>query len=471
MTQDNPFVQFLKTYKNNPTLFCEKILGITPDEWQNELMNAIVKGERKISVRSAHGVGKSSVASWIMIHTLLTHLDCKIICTAPTSSQLFDALFAEVKKWCNEMPESLQHLIDIKSDRIELISRKSEAFISARTSRKEQPEALAGIHSTGKVILIADEASGIDEAVFESASGSMSGHNVHSLLLGNPTRNTGLFYDTHHKLKGTWKTFHISAFDSARVSKEFIEEMAMRYGEDSSAYKVRVLGEFAEEQDDGIIPLELVDAAINREIETEKGLVDVTWALDVARHGSDSSVLVKKRGSQITDIKTWKKLDLMELSGRVMAEYDSLEPENRPLELYVDAIGMGYGVVDSLNAIGRIANVVPINVAESPSQKETYVNLRSELWFKFKNYLEDRMCKIPNNEYMIGELISPKYKFTAAGKIQVESKDQIKKRLGRSPDIADALVLLMAGDAIASRSSGYKRDWQQPLVRNIKGVV
>ena len=81
------------------------------------------------------------------------------------------------------------------------------------------------------------------------------------------------------------------------------------------------------------IPLELVDAAINREIETEKGLVDVTWALDVARHGSDSSVLVKKRGSQITDIKTWKKLDLMELSGRVMAEYDSLEPENRPLEL------------------------------------------------------------------------------------------------------------------------------------------
>ena len=174
MTQDNPFVQFLKTYKNNPTLFCEKILGITPDELQNELMNAIVEGERKISVRSAHGVGKSSVASWIMIHTLLTHLDCKIICTAPTSSQLFDALFAEVKKWCNEMPESLQHLIDIKSDRIELISRKSEAFISARTSRKEQPEALAGIHSTGKVILIADEASGIDEAVFESASGSMS---------------------------------------------------------------------------------------------------------------------------------------------------------------------------------------------------------------------------------------------------------------------------------------------------------
>ena len=236
------------------------------------------------------------------------------------------------------MPESLQHLIDIKSDRIELISRKSEAFISARTSRKEQPEALAGIHSTGKVILIADEASGIDEAVFESASGSMSGHNVHTLLLGNPTRNTGLFYDTHHKLKGTWKTFHISAFDSARVSKEFIEEMAMRYGEDSSAYKVRVLGEFAEEQDDSIIPLELVDAAINREIETEKGLIDVTWALDVARHGSDSSVLVKKRGNTITDIKTWKKLDLMELSGRIMAEYDSLEPENRPLELYLSLI-------------------------------------------------------------------------------------------------------------------------------------
>tara|TARA_R100001230_G_C5688170_1_gene199136 strand:+ start:1848 stop:3260 length:1413 start_codon:yes stop_codon:yes gene_type:complete len=470
MNQQNPFVDFIKTYKKEPTLFCENVLGISPDKWQSELMEAIVSGERKVSVRSAHGVGKSSVASWILIHTLLTHLDCKLIVTAPTSGQLFDALFAELKKWIGEMPQALQDLVDVKSDRIVLKSRSAEAFISARTSRKEQPEALAGVHSQGKVILLCDEASGIPEEVFESAAGSMSGHNVHTILLGNPTRNSGLFYDTHHKLKGAWKTFHISAFDSDRVSDEFVEEMAMRYGEESSAYKVRVLGEFAEETDDTIIPLELVDSAIQREIPNDHGVSDIIWALDVARHGADSSVLVKKQGNIITDIKTWKRLDLMELSGRVQAEFDTTEPENRPMEVYIDVIGMGYGVLDSLNAIGRL-NAVGINVAESPSQKETYMNLRSELWFKFRSFLEGKMCKLPANEYMIADLISVKYKFTAGGKIQVESKDQIKKRIGRSPDVADALVLLMAGDAIASRSGSYARDWKQPLVRDIKGVV
>jgi hypothetical protein len=470
MNQANPFIDFIKTYKKEPALFCKNILGIEPDEWQADLMQAIVDGERKISVRSAHGVGKSSVASWVLIHTLLTHLDCKLIVTAPTTGQLFDALFAELKKWIREMPEALQELLEIKSDRIVLKSRSAEAFISARTSRKEQPEALAGVHSQGKVILLVDEASGVPEEVFEAASGSMAGMNVHTILLGNPTRNSGLFYDSHHKLKGAWKTFHISAMDSDRVSKEFIEEMAMRYGEESSAYKVRVLGEFAEESDDTIISLELVDAAIQREIPNDHNISDVYWALDVARHGADSSVLVKKRGNVITEIKSWKRLDLMELSGRVQAEFDTTEPEHRPVEVFIDAIGMGYGVLDSINQIGRI-NAVGINVAESPSQKETYMNLRSELWFKFKSFLENKMCQLPNNEYMIADLISVKYKFTSSGKIQVEPKDQIKRRLGRSPDVADALVLLMAGDAIASRSGSYLRDWKQPMLREIKGIV
>jgi phage FluMu gp28-like protein len=160
----------------------------------------------------------------------------------------------------------------------------------------------------------------------------------------------------------------------------------------------------------------------------------------------------------------------MELTGRVQAEFDTTEPENRPVEVYVDAIGMGYGVLDALNNIGRMS-AVGINVAESPSQKETYMNLRSELWFKFKNFLESKMCKLPRHELMIADLVSVKYKFTASGRIQVESKEQIKKRIGRSPDYADAMVLLMAGDAVASRAGSYMRDWKQPLTRDIKGVV
>jgi hypothetical protein len=466
----NPFIEFLNKYKNDPVLFCQNVLGVEPDDWQKELMIAIADGERKISVRSAHGVGKSSVASWIMLHTLLTNYDCKVIVTAPTSSQLFDALFAELSRWIKEMPQSLQDLVDVKSDRVVLKARPNEVFISARTSRRETPEALAGVHSTGKVMLVVDEASGVPEEVFESAAGSMSGDNVHTILLGNPTRNSGLFYDTHHRLSGSWHTFHISAYDSPRVSKEFIEEMAMRYGEDSPAFSVRVKGDFAEESDDGVISLDLIESAVNRDVPMDNSH-DTYWALDVARHGSDSSVLVKRRGNVIFDIKTFKKLNLMELTGRVMAEFDSVEPHNRPIEIYIDAIGLGYGVIDAINEIGRLS-AVAINVAESASMSGTYMNLRAELWFKFKAFLEEGLCKLPKHETMTADLLSAKYKFTAAGKIQLESKEQTKKRLGRSPDVADALVLLMAGDLVAvKRSSSWQRNWKEPLIRSVKGVV
>jgi hypothetical protein len=466
----NPFIEFLNKYKNDPVLFCQNVLGVEPDDWQKELMMAIADGERKISVRSAHGVGKSSVASWIMLHTLLTNYDCKVIVTAPTSSQLFDALFAELSRWIKEMPQSLQDLVDVKSDRVVLKARPNEVFISARTSRRETPEALAGVHSTGKVMLVVDEASGVPEEVFESAAGSMSGENVHTILLGNPTRNSGLFYDTHHRLSGSWNTFHISAYDSPRVSKEFIEEMAMRYGEDSPAFSVRVKGDFAEESDDGVISLDLIESAVNRDVPMDNSH-DTYWALDVARHGSDSSVLVKRRGNIIFDIKTFKKLNLMELTGRIMAEFDSVEPHNRPIEIYIDAIGLGYGVIDAINEIGRLS-AVAINVAESASMSGTYMNLRAELWFKFKAFLEEGLCKLPKHETMTADLLSAKYKFTAAGKIQLESKEQTKKRLGRSPDVADALVLLMAGDLVAvKRSSSWQRNWKEPLIRSVKGVV
>ena len=131
MNQPNPFITFLKTYKTNPILFCQEVLGVEPDKWQQELMQSVADGERKISVRSAHGVGKSSVASWIMLHTLLTNYDCKVIVTAPSSAQLFDALFAELSRWVKEMPEALQELIEVKSDRVVLKARPNECFISA----------------------------------------------------------------------------------------------------------------------------------------------------------------------------------------------------------------------------------------------------------------------------------------------------------------------------------------------------
>lgn len=185
---DNPLQEFVLRYRDDPVLFVKEVLGAEPYDYQAEFLEAIANGERKMSVRSGHGTGKSTSASWAMLWFLLLRFPNKVVVTAPTSSQLFDALFAELKRWINELPPHLQQLLSVKSDRVELTSAASEAFISARTSRAETPEALAGVHSEN-VLLVVDEASGVPEKVFEAAAGSMSGHNATTLLLSNPTRS------------------------------------------------------------------------------------------------------------------------------------------------------------------------------------------------------------------------------------------------------------------------------------------
>ena len=463
---NNPFIEFIKKYRDNPVLFVREVLGVEPDEWQEDFLNAVASGERKISIRSGHGVGKSTGGSWAMLWYLLTRYPVKVVVTAPTSSQLYDALFAELKRWVKELPPAVQELLDVKQERIELRASATEAFISARTSRAEQPEALQGVHSDN-VMLVADEASGVPEQVFEAAAGSMSGHNAVTILFGNPVRSSGFFFDTHNRLRGEWWTRRVSCEDSKRVSKEYIEEMKSRYGEDSNAFRIRVLGEFPRSDDDTIIPMELLESAKNRDV-TFNPDSEVTWGLDVARFGSDSSVLCKRKVNVVTDLTRWRNLDLMQLTGAVVAQYEGTDFKERPSEILVDSIGLGAGVVDRLRELGLPAR--GINVSESPALGQTYLNLRAELWHKAKAWLEKRDCKLPNNEDLIAELATVRYQFTSNGKIKIESKDDIRRRGMKSPDMADAFVLTFASDA-AVASYGFKQGWNKPLKRNIRGIV
>jgi hypothetical protein len=464
----NPFINFLRSYRNNPVNFVKIVLKATPDPWQAEFLQAVARGERRISIRSGHGTGKSTAASWAMLWFLITRYPCKIVVTAPTSAQLFDALFAECKRWMTELPPVIADLLEAKADRIMLKASPTEAFISCRTSRAETPEALQGVHSEN-VLLVADEASGIPESVFESAAGSMSGEHASTILLGNPTRSSGFFFDTHHRMADTWWTRKVSCIDSPRVSEEYVGEMKIRYGEDSNAYRVRVLGEFPLADDDTAIPLELVEAAQHRAIEIDKD-VNVVWGLDVARFGSAASALAKRQGKVIKAVQIWRGLDLMQLTGAVKAEYDALEERDRPAEILIDSIGVGGGVVDRLVELGLPA--IGINTAESPSMKGTYFNLRAELWFKVKAFLEARDSKLPKDDKLLAELVSPRYKFTSSGKMQIESKDQMRKRGLPSPDRADAVCLCFAGQAAtALHGANTRTSWKTPIKRNISGIV
>jgi hypothetical protein len=298
----------------------------------------------------------------------------------------------------------------------------------------------------------------------------MSGHNAVTLLLGNPVRSSGFFYDTHNRLAGDWVTMKVSCADSPRVSEAYIEEMKARYGEESNAYRIRVLGEFPKSDEDTVIPMELLDLAMNRDVEASP-YAPLVWGLDVARFGSDRSALCKRRGNAVTEpIKTWKNLDLMQLTGAVVAEYEILPPSERPTEILVDSIGLGAGVVDRLRELNLPAR--GINVSESPAMGTTYRNLKAELWYKAKSWLEARDCRLPKDELLIAELATVRYSFTSNGKIQIEGKDEIRKRGLASPDKADAFCLTFASDAvIGMMGSKASTKWSQPLKRNLSRVA
>ena len=464
----NIFTEFITKYKSDPVRFVQDILEQEPDPWQKDLLEASQK-ERLLAVKSGHGTGKSTACAWLMLHHMLCFYPQKTVCTAPTAAQLFDALFAELKSQLLRLPPALKDLFEVFSERIVLKSDPSGSFISARTARKEQPEALQGIHSE-HVLLICDEASNVSDLIFQASGGSLSSTHSKLLMCGNPTRSEGYFYDAFTKLKDRWWLKTVSCEDSPRVSAEYIEEMAERYGRDSNTFAIRVLGNFAETSDDTIISNGLVESAVERDVDPT-GNAPIVWGLDVARFGSDKSALCKRQGNHVMEpIKSWAKIDTMNLMGAINNEYQNSRQQNKdPQEILVDVIGAGASIVDRGLELGL--PVIGINTGESASLSGQYKNLRCELWHRAKEWFEQKHCKIPRDERLMFELCSPRFSYESSGKIRMETKDEMKKRIGHrgSPDFADSFVLTFAGTSavIAGTSSG----WSKPLKRNILGIA
>jgi hypothetical protein len=455
---------FLDRYENDPYAFVVNVLGATPLPWQKLFLEAVARGERRISIRAGHGVGKSTAVSWVLIWHMVTKYPQKSVCTAPTASQLYDALFSEVKHWVNKLPPEIRDTIELFSDKITLKAAPESSFLSARTSSADRPEAMAGIHSE-HVVLVFDEASAVPEPVFESAAGSMSGHSAVTIMIGNPTRNSGLFYKSHHELSGNWFTMHVSCLNCGLVSDDFVNQIRATYGETSNAFRVRVLGEFALKEDDTLIPAELVDSAMVRDIRPDTG-TGIVYGLDVARFGDDRTVLCKRQGNVVLETKAWNGLDLMETTGRVVAEANLDKPEL----ICVDSIGLGAGVADRLRELGL--NVRDVNVSETASMNNPQAaKLRDELWLCVKEWLAARACYIPKNDDLRQELVAPTYSFLSNGKLKVESKGELKKRGMRSPDLADALCLTFAADTALVGGRASKWVSGKSLKRNIKGIV
>lgn len=475
--QKNPFLEFRRKYGFDAYQFVYDILGGRPDAKQKEVLDAVSAGKRYITIRSGHGVGKTTVLAWLIIWHICCKFPQKTLCTAPTSGQLFDALAAETKSWILHMSPQMQALLEVKSESITLAAAPSLSFVTFKTSRPEMPEALAGLHAEW-MLLIADEASGVHEKVFEAAVGSMSGHHATMLLAGNPVRTEGLFFDSHRKaeLAETWHRIHIPCIDHPRVTARMVQEAKDRWGEDSNQYRIRILGEFPLDDGDSMIPFELVEAAKARDVKPPPGAREV-WGLDCATGGKDASALARRKVNVLVEpVTVWRGLDTMQLVGRVKALWDSLRAEDRPDDICIDAIGIGAGVADRLRELGLPAR--SINVSELPALKERFRNLKTELWWTAREWFQARDCSIgidraPGNEKksLGDELILPKLDFTSSGKMFVETKDDLKSRGYDSPNQADAFILTFAGNAGVALYGGASRSWKEAIKRTIRGIV
>lgn len=460
-TNDEDWKEAWLNSADNPWLFATSVMGYLPygepnpqgqrqlERWQDSFLRNFHRdpmdqptNSPRHSVRSGHGIGKSTVIAILALWFTLTHYDSKTVITANSQDQLKVNNWAELRKQYSLIPEPLRKQLQIDEERAYVKATPEMAFIVRRTASKSNPEALAGIHAN-HVLYLVDESSGIADIIFETAQGSLSTPGAIACLFSNPTRGSGFFYDTHHKLRSRWRTMQVSSEEVPRA-RGHIEDIILAYGKGSNKYRVRVMGEFPTADDDTVIPLAWVESSIDRDVVVLPYLP--VWGVDVARFGDDASALAKRQANRLLEpVKIWHNKDTMQLTGIIYKEFYDTHEDRRPKEILIDVIGIGSGVVDRCRELGL--PVRGINVAEANASDEHCMRLRDELWWKGREWFESKDCSIPNDPLLMSELVVPTYDHHSSGRIVVESKKDLKKRGIQSPNAADALLLTFAGSA------------------------
>lgn len=448
-------------YRYDPIKFVRDIFKVEPYDWQAEAFRKYIKYESKLAIRSGHGVGKTAFLSWLSIHHLFTHFPSKVPCTAPTSHQLFDLLWAEIAKWTRRMPEAMKERIEIKSDRVELKGFDRECFIVARTARRDQPEAFQGFHGEN-LLFIVDESSGVDDIIFEVSEGALSSPGAKVVETGNHTKNYGHFNDIFKK-DTSYEKMTVSSEDTPGVSEKWLNEMEKKYGKDSNIYRVRVLGLPPTSDTDSFLDRTLVELAIDKKI--PGSIYYPIWGLDPARYGKCKSALAKRQGNiLLEDLIFWNNKDSKELAELVIKEYVSSDDDFKPSEICVDVIGIGSGVYDRLCEFVQDENldvlITGVNTSlASIIDEHLHLNYKVDLWTQCRDWFAKRNTSICNQIDFVDQLCSVGYKYTVNGKLRMQSKEELMSEGIDSPDLADAFVLTFAGTEEINESLRYKKEY------------
>lgn len=443
----------METYWDDPVGFAIDVVQFEPDEWQQDVLNDLAS-DPKVSVRSGQGVGKTGVESIAALWYLTCRPYPRVVATAPTLQQLNDILWSEIAKWKNRSP-LLDILLEWTKTRIYMVGFEDRWFAVARTATR--PENMQGFHED-YMLFIADEASGIADNILEAILGTLSGLENKLLMCGNPTRTSGVFFDSQNKDRADYKTHKVSARNSKRTSQENIAMLERKYGKDSDVIRVRVDGEFPKAEADSFIPLEFAELATQSNIAITGSQLHL--GVDVARFGDDETVIAPRIGLKVFGLNCYNKQDTMVTAGWVLniaRQYQDSFPQIQEVFIKVDDSGVGGGVTDRLNEVnaedGLGYYIVPINNG-SKSDDEHYDNKGTESWATVRELLEENFSghmqgndlevELPNDDKLISQLTTRKYRMTSKGKIALERKEDMKKRGLQSPDRADAVVLSFA---------------------------
>lgn len=470
-----PYERFQDKYFDDPAGFMRDCIDWSRSktnglyDYQSEIVGAVVDNDR-ISVRGPHGLGKTAIMALLLLWFALTRdgQDWKIPTTASVWRQVVKFLWGEVHKWARLLRwevigrELFKEGKELKQHTLTL--RTGEAF--AMSSRDES--SLEGAHAD-HIMVIFDESKVIPVAIWDAIEGVFSTETDDKIWLAfsTPGDTSGRYYEIHTRKPGTedWWVRHVTlseTIETGAVSATWAEQRAKLWGEDSTVYRNRVLGEFGVNSDSVVVPLPWIEAAMERWVAWKEGGKVIEDALtsvgvDVARYGQDKSVLAPRHGTIITSLIKMRKRSTMYVAGKV------IQVMNKTAVAVVDVIGIGAGVVDKVRDEGY--RVIGFNAGAATKRTDasgelTFVNCRSAAWWNIRELLDPANgndVMLPFDDELTGDLAAPTWDIIGSGKIRVESKDQIRERIGRSTDCADAVIQAFYID---------KSDWLAFLAMN-----
>jgi hypothetical protein len=487
----------------------EKYKG--PDKWQTkhlksirDELQAMREDEARINdplfyaTKAGHGVGKSADTAWIILWLMSTRPHFAGVVTANTRDQLTRKTWREVEVWRRRCITG--HWFKYNATSLHHVVHKDTWRFDAIPWSKHNSEAFAGLHNAGRgQAILFDEASAIDDVIWEVAEGAMSDPDAFWFVYGNPTKRSGRFFDCWNKFARRWTKFTVDARDAIMANKKRLNEMIEDWGLDSDYVRVRVLGEFPDQDVATLIPAEWLEGALRRPVIGCERYRPI-WGLDVARFGDDRTALAKRRSRMLIEpVIFWQGLNLMQIAQRIKGIWDDTETDDKPAAICIDAIGVGAGVVDRLNEMAAEGHfegtqIIGINVSESASIHDKFARLRDELWWRARTWFESLDCsmqfdiekrqswllqdtdeddffadldnRMARKSPITDELRDILFSYLPNGKIKLEPKQDTKERLGRSPDGADAFVLTFAETDILLDGYSGRRDRYQPRNSN-----